>query len=393
MRGLGLAILLLSWGCDGEGSQGKDSVSQGDSGVDTDTGTTLDTATETTPYETPPVDLGPILGPALAGGVPALGAAVFDQDALLAIGAAGVRSVDQGAPVQTDDPWHLGSETKAMTATLVATFVDEGALDWETPIPELFPALAVDPAWDEVTLEQLLHHTSGMGDAGDHLDWWNEMWLADDPVAQRAVFAAQVFAAPPDYAVDTYRYSNFGYIAVGAALEALTGAAWEDLLRARLFEPLGMTSCGFGPPGGDAPWGHSGVAGGYLAMDPGTLGADNPATLGPAGTVHCALADWGRFGAEHLAGAAGAGTVASAEAFARMHTPPPGGTYAAGWGVGTVPEFGGALLSHDGSNTMWYASMVVALDAGRVYLVTANAGDAVAVDAVYEVLFALPDAR
>ncbi len=146
-----------------------------------------------------------------------------------------------------------------------------------------------------------------------------------------------------------------------------------------------------GTPGAfDQPWGHSGSAGSYQPMDPGDLYADNPATLGPAGTVHCSLADWGKFGLEHLAGAHGEGTLASTEAYTRMHTPPPGETYAAGWGVVSMPELGGAVLTHDGSNTFWYAAIRVAIDADRVYLVTTNAGDTAATEAVYDVLSALP---
>ena len=72
-------------------------------------------------------------------------------------------------------------------------------------------------------------------------------------------------------------------------IERVTGEAWEDLLRERLFEPLGMTSAGFGAPATpgkvDQPWGHLGEIGELHPVEPGPL-ADNPPAIGPAATVH-----------------------------------------------------------------------------------------------------------
>jgi D-alanyl-D-alanine carboxypeptidase len=218
------------------------------------------------------------------------------------------------------------------------------------------------------------------------------MWVATDPVAQRAIFVGEVFGAPPDHTVGEFSYSNFDYIAVGAALEARTGKSWEELMRARIFGPLGMTSCGFGPPPPPNALGHEGEAGSYHPMDPSQPGADNPATLGPAGTVHCTLADWGKFGLDHLAAAHGGGKLLKPASYQWLHTPPAEGNYAGGWIVASDPRFGGAFIAHDGSNTLWYASIVIALDAGRVYLVTANAADDAAQKAVIETMVALPTA-
>ena len=83
--------------------------------------------------------------------------------------------------------------------------------------------------------------------------------------------------------VGVMRYSNYGYVIAGAALEHLTATSWEELMRVRLFGPLEMNECGFGPPdSSDAsqPWGHDG----YNRP----TSADNWSVLGPAGasTVH-----------------------------------------------------------------------------------------------------------
>ena len=108
------------------------------------------------------MDLGPTLKPLRDDhGVPALGAAVVDSDGLLALGVYGQRRVDDSESVQPEDPWHIGSDTKAMTAMWVATYVDQGVLSWETPISSLFGPQDIDPGWQSVTLGQLLAHRGG----------------------------------------------------------------------------------------------------------------------------------------------------------------------------------------------------------------------------------------
>ena len=78
----------------------------------------------------------------------------------------------------------------------------------------------------------------------------------------------------------------------------------------------------------------------------------NPKALGPAGTVHCSLEDWGRYLAEHLKGARGEPTVLPlpASAWTTLHAPGLGSSYALGWGVGQRTWAGGTVLTHTGSN-------------------------------------------
>lgn len=326
--------------------------------------------------------------------LPALSVAAFDADGLLAIGAAGSRKAEGVVGVTTADRWHLGSDTKAMTATLTAVAIEAGQLDWEDTVPDLFPDLTVDPAWGDVTVEDLLQHRSGMfGDANEQPAAWAGLWDDGAQADLRTAFVADVLARPPDYPIGEYLYSNFGYVTVGAALDRVA-EPWEQGLAERIFAPLGMTSCGFGPPATpdtiDAPYGHYRTIDGFDPIDPADPLADNPPAFGPAGTVHCDLADWGAFGIEHLVGESGSGVLASAEAYSRLHTAPSGGDYAAGWGVGEASEFGGRYVAHDGSNSMFWATIVVALDSDSVYLATANLGDTTAAAATLEAVLGLP---
>lgn len=186
-----------------------------------------------------------------------------------------------------------------------------------------------------------------------------------------------------------------GYVTLGVVLERITGKSWEDLMRSELFGKLGMDSCGFGPPGTrdtvDQPWGHTVVEDKPVPMAPGDPASDNPPALGPAGTVHCSLTDWGRFLAVHLAGARGETTMLTTATMDRLHQPPSGGDYAGGWMVVDQPWAGGRVLAHDGSNTFWYASAWIAPEKNLVLTVVANRADERATAGIGKAVTALTD--
>ncbi|MEN0066421.1 MAG: serine hydrolase domain-containing protein [Myxococcota bacterium] len=250
----------------------------------------------------------------------------------------------------------------------------------------------IDPSWHDVTLEDLALHRSGAVDnlPASRPDLWEGLWVRDgaDDRSTRAWFAEELLGQPAERPGGDFAYSNAGYILLGAALERTADRSWEDLMTTHLFEPLEMASCGFGPPRGRSPWGHTpGALGGWVAMDPRQSGSDNPSAFGPAGTVHCSLVDWGAFVALHLRGANGSSIVLDSAAFERMHLAVGIGTeaYGHGWVVETnSPAWvDGTLLFHGGSNTMWFAYMFLSPSQGRAWLAVTNAGlEAAAWDAI-----------
>jgi D-alanyl-D-alanine carboxypeptidase len=291
------------------------------------------------------------------GAMPAIGAAVWRDGHLVALGVAGVRKQGDPTPVALGDAWHLGSDTKAMTATLIGIYVDRGKLHFEDTVGELFHGEALDPGWASVTVEQLLQHRGGA--PHDFPPGVLDQMRRDGKMPEARIRAVRaVLSLPPAQPPGTFAYSNAGYMVLGAALERLEGTTWETLLTREVFTPLHMRSCGFGAPGShdtvDAPWGHESMGQGLVGMPPGPR-ADNPPALGPAGTVHCSLEDWGTFLSMHVAGGRGESTLVSPATMSRLHTPPPGGDYAAGWVVLTRSWAGGTALNHTGSNTMWSA--------------------------------------
>src|SRR5262249_14760677 len=158
----------------------------------------------------------------------------------------------------------------------------------------------------------------------------------DDAREDRKAYARLGLAMPPKGAMEaTYEYSNTGYVIAGAMIEARLGTRWEDLIRSKLFEPLGLATGGCGAPGRagatDQPVGHarSGPGGALQAYPPSGPITDNPVVLGPAGRVHFGLADLLRYLAAHRDGS----NFLKPDSWRLLHTPPFGGGYAMGWAV------------------------------------------------------------
>jgi CubicO group peptidase (beta-lactamase class C family) len=336
------------------------------------------------------------------GGTPALGAALVTREGLAGTWVAGKRSAEGDAAVAEGDLWHLGSCTKSMTATLIALLVARGDLSWDAPLAELVPELAdeagdeMDPAFRDVTLVELLCHRAGLKRDMD-VALLMQLRLSNEPlVAQREKVMRTALMAPPAHAPRTqFLYSNDGFVIAGHLAERATEKPWEELIRELLFVPLGMTSAGFGAPGAasgtsaalDQPRGHANGK----ALEPGPF-ADNPAGLGPAGTVHASLADWAKYAQLHLRGAREDVTVGeltlTRDDFALLHEAyaGPGQGYAFGWVCETRPWSGGegATLWHNGSNTMWYCETWLGLENGVAALATTNAATPAAQKAVGE---------
>lgn len=329
--------------------------------------------------------------------VPGLVALGIKEGQIWGAGAAGVRQSGGLAAVTLDDRFHIGSCTKAMTATLAAILVEDGLIRWDSTIAEVLPEVAEAgrEEYASVTLAQLLRHTSGLpDDRKPDPDLWPMIRAADGPMRERRVLVSKLSLRQKPVCVpgEGKNYSNLGYTVAGTMLERVADATYEDLMRERLFEPLGMESAGFGPPGHpgelDEPVGHVQVTGGRLRGIPPTPRADNPAVIAPAGTVHCCVGDWGKFALLHLRGATGEeGLLISPESFEMLHPEMRrGGRLGMGWIPMARPWAGGGALTHDGSNGSWYALIWVAPKANSAYLAATNCGGRMGVQACNEAL-------
>ena len=303
-------------------------------------------------------------------GVPALTGGLISTKGLALSAATGLRKAGGSTPVTHSDLWHLGSMTKAMTATLLGTFVMEGRLKWDATLGRLLPDLLerATPEAKAVTVRHLLTHRSGLP---ANLAHWGALPAAGNRAdIVRRECAKKLLSEPGS----TYLYSNLGYMTAGVIAERLNGKIWEQVITARVFKPLGM-KMGFGGTGTegkeDQPWPHTGDG---RPMPNNGPAVDNPTSLGPAGTCHAALAEYAKFVADHLRGAAGKHAMLPQGVYKELHTPPEGADYACGWQVAERDWAGGTTLTHTGTNTMNYSVVWMAPKKGFAVVAACNQG-------------------
>lgn len=306
-----------------------------------------------------------------AAGAPAMGVVTATPQGLDTLHVRGRLSTLDATPVAPDARWHLGSNAKAMVATLALVLVRDDVLALDEPISAFFPDLAVHPDLEALPFSALLTHTSGLAPNLSPGQMLSARRARATPAEQRAAMAEHWLTRAPETAPGSFVYSNLGYLIAGAALEARTGQDWFALLQTHVLGPLGIESVGLGAPPGNAPEGHGSFFGLMLRPEPATSSSsDNPAVMGPAGTVHMALTDYARFLASQLPG----GPLLTEDERARLLTvPEPDAAmpYALGWGQVDHP-LGGQVWQHAGSNTLWFVIARLDPQAGRAAAVIAN---------------------
>lgn len=327
-------------------------------------------------------DLSVLLAKELkAHDLPALGAVVVHSNQVVAIGVAGVRKYGAKIPVTLADKWHAGSCTKAMTGVLAARLVDRGVLSWDDSLSKTFTNTAFAADVGGITLDQLLRHRSGLI-ANSPMQGFMSMMPKVPPSEQRAGLLTGTATGKLESKPGTeYLYSNVGYALAGQMAEEVAGTPWETLIKQEVFEPLGMSSVGYGPPCSatviDQPWGHRTDGETVDPTPPFVNGipVDNPMAIAPAGLVHLSLEDLGRWMNANLQ----QDPLLSPAAWKAVHRAKPGETYAYGWNRAKRGWAKGVTLSHSGSNTTNF--MMIWLAPNREYgvaVVTNIAGPGVA---------------
>lgn len=307
----------------------------------------------------PGVDLNSLI---LQERVPALGYAVVSSTAVKKIEVAGRRRLDRPDPVKADDAWHIGDNTMGLTAAVYARLVEAGKSSWGTKLSAIFPDVKLDAAFADATVETLLAHRSGLEDVAVTTPDWLARGHADTRTgrAQRKEEAAALLTSPPTSKPGDFILARANYVVAGAALEAIAAADYEDLAKSEAFDWWGATSAGFGPPLGDAPWGHSHSATGmFEPVAPGEF-ADYPRSMTAATGAHLSLAEYARFVQLILSDGGGWLKPASLARLARPYDHATSG-YGLGWRF--IEEQGwakGPVLTHQGSNTLWRTHVVIA---------------------------------
>ena len=307
-----------------------------------------------------------------SGNLPAVAAAVVERGVLTEYGVVGTRKMGADIPVTIHDKFHLGSDGKAMTATIAGMMIEEGKLKWDSTLGDVFPELkkTMAPGVEKVTLEQLLSHTSGMrADDENLMKLLKDSFDVDGDLNDQRYWLLKESVKLPLVAEPSkaWAYNNRGYTIAGAMIERVSGKAWDELIVERIFEPFELTTAGLGTQSTlgkiDAPLGHVVQKDGKVKSYMAGPNADNSLILGPAGTLHLSILDlatWAGWNAGN--GTRAPCNIVKPEMVEKIHTPvftikgenrpgtPPEGKYAHGWGWVTVDWAPYPLLYHGGSN-------------------------------------------
>lgn len=173
-----------------------------------------------------------------AGHIPGMALAVVSADEVLLTHCFGMADLEQAIPVTPETLFAIGSATKSFTATLAAMLVDEGRMSWDDPVTKHLPwfELAIDGADEntEATLRDLLCHRTGFTRMG-------VLWGAGN-TSRETVLRTATRAEPWAPFRARFLYCNVTFMAAGEAAGAASGMGWDEAVRKRLLEPLGMTN-------------------------------------------------------------------------------------------------------------------------------------------------------
>lgn len=169
-------------------------------------------------------------------GVPGLAVAVVHDDKVLLTKGYGIREVGTNAPVGADTVFQIASDSKPISASVVAAAIGKGYATWDDPVVTHLPWFGLSDEWvtEHATIGDLFSMRSGLpggiGDALEVIGYDREQVLRRLAAAELGPFRSQ------------YAYANFSLTAGAQAVAAAAGKPWEQLAQELVFAPLGMTS-------------------------------------------------------------------------------------------------------------------------------------------------------
>lgn len=165
--------------------------------------------------------------------IPGLALGVYRNGEIVKAQGYGLANIELNVPVKPETIFQSGSVGKQFTATAVMMLVEEGKVGLDDPITKYFKD--APPSWNQVTVRHLLSHTAGFTDYPEKFDFRQDR--TEDDLLK--VVEGIPLAFPPG---TKFSYSNLGYLTLGILIHRATGQFYGDILRERIFQPLGMTS-------------------------------------------------------------------------------------------------------------------------------------------------------
>lgn len=323
--------------------------------------------------------------------LPGIAMAVVEDGEVVFTGTRGERQAGQGEAINPDTLFKIASNSKAMTAALLARLVDRGLLRWDDPVIKYLPQFRMHDPWvtQQMQVRDLLIHNSGLGlGAGDLM-----LWPEPNRFTRQDIIAGLAHLKPVTSFRSGYAYDNLMYVVAGEVAAAAGGKPYDQLLREEVFVPLGMDRCQVGAWSvttvGNVAQPHTRKDGRSVVR-----GADgdrsSDLTSMAAGGIRCSLRDMTRWMQVLLDPARVPGWLGAVQrrALWTAHMPMPLGERQRRWDDAHVSAYGyGWRLSdmdgqwkvaHTGTLSGMYSSLALLPDrkVGVVILINSDAEDA-----------------
>jgi Beta-lactamase class C and other penicillin binding proteins len=169
--------------------------------------------------------------------VPGVGIGIVKDGKVVLAKGYGVKKLGDPDPVDEHTLFNIASNSKAFTATALAMLVEEGKLKWEDPVIKYLPYLQFsdDYVTQNLTVRDLLVHHSGLP------AYANDFLLFPPSTYSRKELLKKLKGVPLQYDFrSVYAYDNILYVAAGEVVGAVSGMAWEDFVKTRIFDRVGM---------------------------------------------------------------------------------------------------------------------------------------------------------
>lgn len=331
--------------------------------------TILDTSVSLPAMSLDPLD--EIMLPWNRENAPGLAVGVYKNGILTHSRCAGLANIETCEPITTATNFRLASVSKALTAMAIMILKEAGDLRYDQLLTEFFPEFRSYGM--DITLRQLMNHTSGLADYEDLIPAEQTKQIQDIEVVELLARQSKTYFVPGS----AYRYSNSGYVILGIIVAKISGMSFSDFLQERIFAPLGMNQTiafensrhviahrafGYTPTDGD-----------FKQTDQSITSA----TLGDGG-VYSSLAEFGKWDqALDASRLVSLSTMDEAFMPARL-TSGEAATYGFGWVIDTFE--GRRRISHTGSTIGFRSTVVRFPDQKITVLVLSNDAGTAAMD-------------
>ena len=310
--------------------------------------------------------------------IPALAVSLITPDSIYAF-VNGKSHLGKKDKIPQEAKFHLGSNTKAITAFIAMRLVEENKISLDTRFFDLFPELKENSQadYEEITLGDLLSHTAKIPPYTSGLELSRFEKLKGSASENRYAFAKSVLLDKP---TQRGTYSNAGYVLAALMLEKATSKTYKQLLEKTMNDLDLDFFVGFpNKENIDFPWGHWIENGSLTALEPGNE-YKLANFMSSAGDVSMSLSDYSTFIQLNLQGLTGHSNYLQSESYELLHFGQP--EYAYGWGNSL--QNGTKISYHDGSVSTYYCHTIVIPAQKLAVVLMINTATKEAVKALYE---------